>query len=502
MKQTAYLSMITAIATALSVTCHAEAPAEKPNIILILADDMGYGDVGFTGCRDIPTPAIDSIAANGILCTQGHVSAPQCAPSRGGLLSGRYQSEFTRGENKPYDILGIPEEVKLFPEYMRNAGYHTGMIGKWHLGNKPGCHPRDRGFDYFFGFLEGATRYFPPDNKQFIPSICEWGDAYYQRLQKQRNILLENREHVPEQEYLTFTFGKKAVAFIEEASKQKKPFFLYLAFNAPHSPLQAPEEYINRFNHIKSPKRRIYAAMVTAMDEEIGQVLETLKKQGIENNTLVVFLSDNGGPEPVDGHNPFLNGSDNGPFRGVKGDLLEGGIHVPFAMQWKGVFPAGQIFNEPVISLDLLPTALAAAGTPVPWEQGLDGIDLLPYLTGDKTPEQRILKWRFPHPDKANPMWAVRRGNWKLIKEGIRNPNHSFSGKYRIALYRLDQDIAEENDLSDKYPEVRSELEEIYQSWNKTLPDPLPIASRGPIDWKALNEEINRRAVLGKSPCE
>jgi arylsulfatase A-like enzyme len=492
------LSVGMAIASALIAHGNAQAAAGhiKPNIVLILADDMGYGDAGFTGCTDIPTPAIDSIAVNGIEFTQGYVTAPQCAPSRGGLLSGRYQSEFTRGENKPYDILGIPEDVKLFPEYMRDAGYRTGMIGKWHLGHKPGCHPLDRGFDYLFGFLEGASRFFPPDHDHFIPSVGKWDLKYFDRLREQQNILLENREPFPEQDYLTFTFGQKAVDFINDSGESGRPFFLYLSFNAPHTPMQAPEEYIARFSHIRSPKRRVYAAMMAAMDEEIGNVLNALRKNGMEENTLVIFLSDNGGPEPLNEQcqHPHLNGSDNGSLRGVKGDLLEGGIHVPFAMQWKGVLPAGKTFNEPVISLDLLPTALAAANAPIPRKQGLDGANLLPALLEDKNPEPRVLKWRFPHPDKTNPMWAVRRGNWKLIKEGIRNPNRSFSGKYRTALYRLDQDVAEENDLSNEYPEVRSELEEIYQSWNRTLPDPLPIASHGPIDWETLNEEIKRRS--------
>ncbi|MCF7817301.1 MAG: sulfatase-like hydrolase/transferase [Kiritimatiellales bacterium] len=433
------------------------AEAGRPNIVLILVDDMGYGDVGFNGCKDIPTPHIDSIAANGVRFSDGHVTAPQCAPSRAGMLSGMSQSRFGREENNIIDKQGIPSTVKQFGDYMREAGYRTGMVGKWHQGTMAGHHPLDRGFDWFYGFLPGSSHFFPLGKADSIPNI------------------LENREPQKVTEYLTFAFGDQAIKFMQQ--KSDKPFFLYLAFNAPHAPLEAPQEYLDRFEHLtrvpdtinyvarqtmKFP-RQTYAAMVSALDDTIGKILQALRDKGLEDNTLVYFLSDNGGPTVVTSAN-------NGPLRGEKGDLLEGGARVPFAMQWKGTIPGGQTIDTAVSSLDLLPTSLAAAGADIPGK--LDGENILPLVKDGRRLVPRMLCWRFPYPPPT-PVWAVRSGDWKLVHEAIRIPKErGFSwGGARTGLYRLSDDIHEDNDLSAQYPEVLQKLQAEYDAWVATLPE-------------------------------
>lgn len=422
----------------------------KPNIIVILVDDMGYGDTGFNGCKDIPTPAIDSIAKHGVRFSAGYVTAPQCAPSRSGLLSGRYQNRFGCEENSALDNNGIPRGLRLFGDYLHLAGYRTGIVGKWHLGTMPGCHPLERGFDFFYGFLGGSSHYFPPAKAKTISN------------------LVDGREPQEVTNYLTGVFGDQAIRFIE--SSKGKPFFLYLAFNAPHSPLEAPKSYLARFAKMEDPKRKVYAAMIAALDDTIGRVLASLRQQGIEENTLVVFLSDNGGPTSVTGAN-------NAPLRGVKGETLEGGIRVPFAMQWKGVIPAGQTIDAPVLSLDLLPTAMAAAGAAIPKDAAFDGINLLPLLTGKAQAEPRPLTWRFPFPPTKPELhvWAVRQGNLKLVKEvdWKQAPGKDVSTvKTKTGLYNLGEDIAENSDLSARQAGKRAELQAVYDAWNATLPAP------------------------------
>jgi len=429
------------------------AGTKQPNILIILADDLGYADTGFNGGKDIPTPAIDSIAKNGVHFTAGYVTAPECAPSRSGLLSGRDQNRFGCGENAALDRRGITRGIRLFGDYLRPAGYRTGIVGKWHLGKMEGCHPLERGFDSFFGFFRGGSNFYPRKNEKSIRDI------------------FNGREPQEVSEYLTGVFGDEAIRFIE--SGKGKPFFLYLAFNAPHSPMQAPESYLARFAHIEDPNRKIYSAMVAALDDTIGRVLASLRQQGIEDNTLIVFLSDNGGTT--------VYGGDNTPLRGMKGDTLEGGIRVPFAIQWMGVIPAGQTIDTPVSSLDLLPTAMAAAGADIPADADFDGINLLPLLTGKAKPEPRTLIWGFPHLSEqpVQYVWAVRHGDWKLVKESIRNDQGGFTGEYKVGLYRLSEDIAENTDLSAKHPEKRRELQSAYDAWNASLPEPLAERKAG-----------------------
>ena len=410
------------------------AQASKPNIIVILADDMGYADAGFNGCKDIPTPHLDSMAKNGIRFSAGYVTAPQCAPSRAGLLMGVDQNRIGCENNNVTDIAGLSEGATM-ADRMRAAGYRTGMVGKWHLGTKPGQQPLDRGFDEYFGFLRGSSWYLPQAGQKSIAQI------------------IEGRKAVPVGGYLTDAFGERAVRFITE--NQAKPFFLYLAFNAPHSPYEAPAKEIAKFGHITDTKRRTYAAMVSIMDRNIGRVLAALKTAHLEQNTLVVFLSDNGGPG--DGY------SNNTPLRGWKGETFEGGIRVPFVMQWPGTIKPGQTVDMPVSSLDLLPTALAAAGQPIP--APLEGKSLLPALRGEAPFPARTLAWRFVFgPAVAKSPWAIRDGNWKLVQGS--------AASSEVQLFDLSQDASEANDLSTARTDIRERLQKAHDTWVASMPAP------------------------------
>jgi arylsulfatase A-like enzyme len=455
MKQT--LKLLAALLLAPLATLHAD-QASRPNIIVILADDMGYADAGFNGCKDIPTPHLDSMAKDGIRFSAGYVTAPQCAPSRAGLLMGVDQNRIGCENNNVTDIAGLSEGT-TFADRMRAAGYRTGMVGKWHLGTKPGQQPLDRGFDEYFGFLRGSSWYLPQAGQKSIGQI------------------LEGRTLVPVGGYLTDAFGERAVRFITE--NQAKPFFLYVAFNAPHSPYEAPAEEIAKFAHITDTKRRTYAAMISIMDRNIGHMLAALKAANLEQNTLVVFLSDNGGPG--DGY------SNNTPLRGWKGETFEGGIRVPFVMQWPGTIKPGQTVDAPVSSLDLLPTALAAAGQPIP--APLDGQSLLPALRGEAPFPSRSLMWRFVFgPAVAKSPWAIRDGNWKLVQGS--------AASSEVQLFDLTKDAGEANDLSTAHTDIRERLQKSHDTWVASMPAPYSRVSSD----KVLDFIKAKQAGRAKAP--
>ncbi len=445
------------------------AEVRKPNVIVILADDMGYADIGVHGCKDIPTPNIDSLARNGVRCSNGYVSHPYCSPTRAGLLTGRYQQRFGHEFNPGPPTnrtpgVGLPLTETTMADRLKAAGYKTGLVGKWHLGHaEDKFHPLNRGFDEFFGFLGGAHSYLRSGS----------GPA----------AIFRGRQEVQETEYLTDAFAREGVAFIDRHAKE--PFFLYWAFNAVHGPMEAADKYLKRFPDIKDQKRRTYAAMLAALDDGIGRGLAKLRELGLEENTLIFFTSDNGGPEAV-------NASDNGPFNGVKGTTWEGGIHVPFLVQWKGRVPAGKVFDHPVICLDILPTSLAAAGVRTPLSQpspplgdvrgrgqgqGFDGVNLLPYLQGQKPDApHEVLYWRF------GGQMAIRMGDWKLVKPAagrgqaggggaaLRRQKATVEG---ALLFNLRDDIGEQMDLAPKHPEKVRELASAWQRWNAELAEPL-----------------------------
>ena len=412
----------------------------RPNILVIVADDMGFADVGFNGCQDIPTPHIDSLAKNGVICTNGYVSGCVCSPTRSGLMTGRYQQRFGNELNPqgPPSAKNIDQGLDLgettMPQRLKKAGYATGMVGKWHLGHRHDLVPNSRGFDEFFGFLGGQHGYRPMADDQGP------------------NAIRRNDKIVKEEEYLTTAFGREAAAFITKSRQQ--PWFLYLPFNSVHTPMHATEKKLEQFAEIDDAKRRTYAAMQSAMDDAIGVVLETLRTTGQEENTLIFFFSDNGGPLGV-------NGSRNGNLRGKKGETWEGGIHVPFVVQWKAKLPAGQKCVHPVIQLDVLPTALAAAGIEVSPDWKLDGANLLPALTSpEATPPHDALYWR------NQSRFAIRVGDWKLVKSG------KIAGKATVAdaeLYNLHDDPSESRNLADSEPEKVRMLKEKWEEWNKIL---------------------------------
>ena len=430
--------------------------SEKPNILLIVADDLGYGDLSVQGSKEIPTPNIDTLAKNGVRCTSGYVSSCMCSPSRAGLMTGRSQSRFGHEinweGNGPSEEKGLPVTEKTFPQLIKPGGYHTGIIGKWHLGNMERFHPLARGFDEFFGFLGGSHDY-----------LADWRPDNL--LQRNRTPVGATGKERDESRYLTTVLGHEAATFIHR--HKEWPWFLYLAFNAPHIPQQATAKLLARFAHIPDPMRRTYAAMVSGLDDAVGEVLDQLRRDGLENNTLIVFLSDNGGPLE-------RNGSLNTPLSGEKGTMFEGGIRVPFLVQWKAKLPAGKIYDRAVSSLDLLPTALAISGTPAPRDVAFDGVNLIPYLTGERRDDpHETLFWRM----KPRRIWAVRAGDDKLIMQDKGKPPHPTSKTPRLV--NLGTDLKELTDLTATQPGRARELRARYDAWNATLPEPLWQPERG-----------------------
>jgi arylsulfatase A-like enzyme len=414
-----------------------------PNVVLIVGDDMGYADVGFHGCKDIPTPHLDALAKAGVRFTNGYVSGPYCSPTRAGLLTGRYQNRFGHEFNPGAGAnVGLPVSEATLADRLKAAGYATGLVGKWHLGAAEKFHPQKRGFDEFFGFLGGAHSYFPDKAKA--------------------DTILRGDKPVEEKEYLTDAFGREAVAFIDK--HKAKPFFLYLAFNAVHTPMHANDARLKQFESIKDNQRRTYAAMMSAMDENIGRVMEKLRAEKLEENTLIAFVSDNGGPTM---QGTTINASVNTPLRGSKRTTLEGGIRVPFLLSWKGTVPAGKVYDSTVIQLDLYTTALAAAGVAAKPDWKLDGVDLIPFVTGKNAGKpHETLYWRFGQ------QMAIRHGDWKLVKYDTAADGGK-AGTTGYKLYNLADDIGEKADLSAKMPEKVTELEALWKKWDAELAKPL-----------------------------
>lgn len=421
-----------------------------PNIIIILTDDQGNADLGFNGCTDIPTPNIDRIANNGVVFTNGYVSYAVCAPSRAGLLTGRYQDRFGYSRNplyKPFDeTIGLPLTEQTMAEYLQQSGYNTMAIGKWHLGVHQKFRPWKRGFNEFYGFLGGGHRYFPEELDINDP------DKANNEAQSYRTKLMRNEQVVEETEYLTDAFSREAVSYIERNKQQ--PFFLYLAYNAPHAPLQATPKYLQRFDNITDPKRKTYAAMVSAVDDGVGAILNKLEQLHLAENTIVIFLSDNGGPKQD-------NASNNGVLRGGKGSLFEGGIRVPFAMQWPQKIKAKTIYNKPVISLDIFGSIVANVQKSHATKNELDGVNLIPFLNGSqKGAPHEYLFWR--QFDQKNSAVLHQSG----LKQFVLKDSAVF-------IYNLANDIREQTNLIDKEPNKASLLEQQRKNWLMNTVPPL-----------------------------
>lgn len=398
-----------------------EGSDRPPNIVLILVDDLGYADIGVHGSKQILTPHIDSVAEEGVRFSNGYATSPVCGPSRAGLLTGRYPLRIGMHRNSD----DLPAGERTIAEILRDAGYATGIVGKWHLGQDDRG-PLRQGFQEYTGFHHRAPVY---------------------------------EEKVGE--FLPLHFSRQANAFIERHADE--PFFLYVAFSAPHAPVHASADYLERFTQIDDPMRRAYVAMVSALDDAIGRVLEKLREKQLDGSTLLIFLNDNGGAG-MTSQARAKNAALNTPLRGFKQDLYEGGIRVPFLVRWPGRLAAGQVYASSVSAMDLFPTIAAAAGVELPADLRLDGVDLLPYLSGDAEGEPHpYLFWK--HHQKV----AVRHGAWKLV---------DVSG--RPALFDLDHDPAERKDLASQHPEVVRALSGALEDWlSEAVGSPVPAPGNG-----------------------
>jgi len=406
-----------------------------PNIVVLFADDAGYADFGFqehcTADMAALTPHIDSIAAAGVVLTNAYMSGSVCSPSRAGLMTGRYQTRFGHEFNIPqgYMLGGLPLTETLVGKRLKPLGLTTGLIGKWHLGYPEPYHPNKRGFDWFYGCLQGSRSYYPLKN----PTA--------------HRVIQENGAATEEGGYTTDRLGDTGVRFIGD--HKDEPFFLFLSFTAPHGPLQAKPEDLAKLAHIEPLKRRKYAGLVKALDDNVGKVLAALDAAGLADNTLVVFTNDNGGQT--------LTGANNGRLRGRKGDLLEGGIRVPMCMRWPDKIKPGGKIDDPVISLDFLPTFVAAAGGEVDPAWQLDGINLLPRLTGAVGElEERILYWR------QGSKRALRMGNHKLHIADL-------AGGSARNVYDLSADIGEAMPLEDVDSMVVAKLNRALTKWDAEM---------------------------------
>lgn len=417
----------------------------KPNIVLIIADDAGYADFGFQGSKIMKTPNLDAFARKGMLFKQAYVTAAVCGPSRAGILTGKYQQRFGFEENNvpgymsnsclPDAQMGLPPGEKTIADYMRSLGYKTALFGKWHQGIADQFHPTKRGFDDFYGFRGGARSYFEfsdqnPTSK--LEDMLEQGSRKFGETDK----------------YLTDAFADKAISFVEKNKDQ--PFFIVLSFNAVHTPMQAEEKDLAQFPNLKGKRQRL-AAMTLSLDRACGRLFDKLEDLNLEKNTLIVFTNDNGGPSDS-------NASLNAPLSGTKANHLEGGIRVPFILCWPGVIPANSTYTYPISMLDLLPTFFNAGGGKSDTIPDLDGVDLRPFLIGERTDRPHpILYWK-----KEN-RGAIREGDWKLLRFPDRPAE----------LYHLSEDISEVNNLAAEYPEKVKTLYKKLFTWERTLVRPL-----------------------------
>lgn len=437
----------------LSSVCFAKS-VSQPNIVLLFADDAGYGDFGFQGSTSLKTPKLDELAKGGVRFTQGYVSDSTCGPSRAGLITGKYQQRFGYEEiNVPGymsensallgDEMGLPLDQKTMAEYLKEQGYKTAMFGKWHLGNADRYHPLNRGFDEFYGFRGGDRSYFRYTDKQIKNGNAQFPDKRLER------GMGNYEEH---DGYLTDVLGKAAADYIE--NNKESPFFVFLSFNAVHTPLESNPDDLAKFPELEG-KRKELAAMTLSLDRASGYVLDKLEELGLADNTIVVFTNDNGGPTDK-------NASNNAPLAGTKSNFLEGGIRVPFVMRWPNQLKANQEYDYPVSTLDLVPSFYAAAGGNKTLED-VDGVNLLPYLTNkaQSRPHQKMF-W------KKETRAVIRDGDWKLIRFPDRPAE----------LYDLANDIAEQTDLAAANPErVQAMYKELF-NWELTLERPLWLLKR------------------------
>lgn len=489
----------------------AQAPQGQrpPNIILIMADDLGFNDVSITGqgVAGTPTPNIDAIGREGVVFTQGYAGNATCAPSRAALMTGRYATrfgyEFTPTDVKlpgwfPTSLIrpdamfarnianfasdwevkpvfdeeaaknlpppgnkGMPASEITIAEQLQSRGYHTVHLGKWHLGEAKGMRPEDQGFDESLGFMIGGQMFLPEDHPQVVNSKQDfdpidrflWANLPY-------SLQYNGGQRFAPDRYMTDYLSHQAVQSIR--ANRNRPFFMYLAYNAPHTPLQALKSDYDALSGIKDHRARVYAAMVRALDRGVGQVMAELKRQGLDDNTLVIFTSDNGGAHYVG--LPQINR----PYRGWKATFYEGGTHLPFLMRWPARIAAGSRFGSPVSQFDIFSTASAAAGSALPADRPVDGVDLLPFVGGDATGvPHRTLFWR------SGGYRAVLHDGWKL---------HSLTHPAGERLYHLASDPTEQTDVAAREPARVAALKAMLAAHDRTqMPAAWPSLIRSPI---------------------
>ena len=416
-----------------------------PNIIIILADDAGYSDFGFMGSDEIKTPNLDQLALDGVTFNNAYVSASVCSPSRAGLLTGMYQQRFGHECNLDSDVNNSfdPNQITI-AEALKTQGYNTGLIGKWHLGDKTQNHPLKNGFDYFWGFISGARNYFYDPNEEFRNSI--------------RNVV-ENYTQTKFDGYLTDVLGDKAIGFINKNHQSNNPFFLFLSFNAPHTPMHAKDDVLEKF---KDNPRQVYASMMWSMDEAIGNVVEALKENNQYDNTIIYFLSDNGAAMSNDA-SPF-------PFKGWKGNQYEGGIKTPMIMTWKNKIKSNTHFDGFISALDIYKTSLEASKVNNEYMINADGKNIMNYLNDNNIKNENLF-WR------KDKMATVRSGNYKLIRLNDTS----------TVLYNIEKNYFEDFDLKLKEPKVHDSLFSLLSKWENRLINPNWIENK---NWNIVTEMI------------
>ena len=426
----------------------------KPNIIIILADDAGYSDFGFMGSDEIKTPNLDQLALDGVTFNNAYVSASVCSPSRAGLLTGMYQQRFGHECNLDSDVNNSfdPNQITI-AEALKTEGYTTGLIGKWHLGDKTQNHPLKNGFDYFWGFISGARNYFYDPNEVNRNSI--------------RNVV-ENYSQTKFEGYLTDVLGEKAISFIDKNNQSNNPFFLFLSFNAPHTPMQAKEEVLKKF---QDNPRKVYASMMWSMDEAIGHVIDALKENNQYDNTIIYFLSDNGAA--------MSNNASPFPYKGWKGNQYEGGIKTPMIMTWKNKIKSNTQFDGFISALDIFKTSLEVSNVNDELMVNADGKNIMNYLN-DNIIQNENLFWR------KDKMATVRSGNYKLIRLNDTS----------TVLYNIENNFFEDLDLKLIEPLIHDSLFKVLSAWEDRLIDPNWIENK---DWNIVTEMIYEDLMANKN---
>lgn len=430
----------------------------KPNFIVFLTDDQGYGDLSCMGATDFQTPHLDAFAASGARFTNWYSNSPVCSPSRASLLTGRYP-----GNAGVRSILsghrtasGLSAKVPTLAKALQPLGYRTAMVGKWHLGAREDCRPQHHGFQQWSGFLAGCIDYYS--------HIFYWGmNNPGPGKDPVHDLWIDGKEVYENGRYFTDLIAERAVAYVRDAAKKGEPFFLYVPFNAPHYPMHAPKKYVDRFKGLP-PDRRIMAAMLAAMDDAVGAVRAELKAQGLLEKTALFFMSDNGPSREtrnwLDGkQDPYYGGSA-GKLKGHKFSLYEGGVRVPGLWSWPGTIPSGQVLDAPAAAMDVFPTLLKAAGGD-PSQYELDGTDLMPYLAKGQAPAERTLYW------EMNDQTSVRRGKWKLVLKG--RLVEGAPPEDDVHLADLDADMGERNNLASKQPALTKELTALALDWRAKI---------------------------------